>query len=137
MMDTLGWEKAMKRQQVILRAFQGSLTWVQAAEILGISDRQVRRLRKKYNKSDIKSLLDARRGPARNKIPTEFVDKICSLYRDQYFDFNVRHFYEKLVDEHQFKHCYSWLLYTLQKAKLVDYRTVHRLTTPHFQTSII
>src|SRR3972149_6652089 len=36
-------EGAMKVQEVILRAVDGRLKWYQAAEILGISDRQVRR----------------------------------------------------------------------------------------------
>ena len=26
------------------------------------------------------------------------VEQVLQLYRDQYFDFNVRHFYEKLRD---------------------------------------
>ena len=37
-------EQAMKVQELILRAIDGRLKWYQAAEILGISDRQIRRL---------------------------------------------------------------------------------------------
>jgi hypothetical protein len=36
-------ERAMKVQEVILRAMAKKLTWWQAAEIIGISDRQMRR----------------------------------------------------------------------------------------------
>ena len=38
-------ERAMKVQEVILRAIDGKLTWVQAADILGYSPRTIRRIR--------------------------------------------------------------------------------------------
>jgi hypothetical protein len=38
-------ERVMKVQEVILRAIDGRLKWYEAAEILGISDRQMRRFR--------------------------------------------------------------------------------------------
>ena len=41
-------ERAMKVQEVILRAIEGRLKWYQAAEILGISDRQMRRWKGRY-----------------------------------------------------------------------------------------
>ena len=37
------WERAMKVQEVILRAMGKRISWWQAAEILGISDRSMRR----------------------------------------------------------------------------------------------
>ena len=41
-------ERAMKVQEVILRAIAKRITWWQAAEIIGISDRQMRRWRERY-----------------------------------------------------------------------------------------
>ena len=38
-------ERAMKVQEVIMRALAGQLTWLQAADILGRSPRSIRRLR--------------------------------------------------------------------------------------------
>ena len=38
-------ERAMKVQEVIVRALAGKLTWLQAADILGRSPRSIRRLR--------------------------------------------------------------------------------------------
>jgi hypothetical protein len=40
-------ERAMKIQEVILRAMAKKITWWQAAEILGFSDRHLRRYVKK------------------------------------------------------------------------------------------
>jgi hypothetical protein len=42
------WERAMKVQEVILRALAKRITWWQAAEIIGISDRSMRRWRWRY-----------------------------------------------------------------------------------------
>ncbi len=41
-------ERMMKVQEVILRAMAKKITWWQAAEILGMSDRQMRRLHWRY-----------------------------------------------------------------------------------------
>jgi hypothetical protein len=43
-------ERAMKVQEVILRAIDGRLKWYEAAEILGISDRQMRRWKQRYER---------------------------------------------------------------------------------------
>ena len=42
------WERAMKVQEVILRALGKKITWWQAAEIIGLSDRSPRRWRGRY-----------------------------------------------------------------------------------------
>jgi hypothetical protein len=41
-------ERAMKLQEVLLRATSGKIKWWQAAELIGISERQMRRWRKRY-----------------------------------------------------------------------------------------
>jgi transposase-like protein len=43
--------RAMKVEEVLLRATAGKMTWNQAAEIIGIRDRQLRRWRKRYQAS--------------------------------------------------------------------------------------
>lgn len=57
-------ERAMKVQEVMLRAWAKKITWWQAAEILGISDRHLRRIREKYEEFGYFGLLDRRRGAA-------------------------------------------------------------------------
>ena len=42
------WERTVKVQDVILRAVAKRITWWQAAEILGISDRSMRRWKRRY-----------------------------------------------------------------------------------------
>ncbi|MGA9060717.1 MAG: helix-turn-helix domain-containing protein [Terracidiphilus sp.] len=54
-------ERAMKVEEVLLRASAGTIMWWQAAEMIGISDRQLRRWRKRYEVSGYDGLLDRRR----------------------------------------------------------------------------
>ena len=58
-------ERAMKVEEVILRAIARKITWWQAAEIIGISDRQMRRWRERYQEFGIRGLYDRRRGSHR------------------------------------------------------------------------
>jgi transposase-like protein len=86
-------ERAMKLQEVLLRATAGKIKWWQAAELMGISDRQMRRWRKRLEEQGPKSLLDRRRGtPSRRRVPKVRADEVLALYREKYFDLNVRHF---------------------------------------------
>ncbi len=55
-------ERAMKVQDVMLQAMAKKITWWQAAEILGISDRHTRRWRERYVEEGYNGLLDRRRG---------------------------------------------------------------------------
>src|SRR5256885_10638731 len=58
----MGRERAMKVQEVILRAMAKRITWWQAAEIVGISDRWMRRWRERYQEFGYDGLFDKRRG---------------------------------------------------------------------------
>jgi transposase len=123
-------ERAMKVQEVILRAIAKKLTWWQAAEILGISDRQMRRWRERYEESGYDGLFDRRCGkPSHKRVPVATVEQVLGLYRDRYFDLNVQHFHEKLGQEHGITLSYSWVKQALQGAGLVRRgrkRGVHR-----------
>ncbi len=55
-------ERAMKVQDVMLQAMAKKITWWQAAEILGISDRHMRRWRERYEQEGYNGLMDRRRG---------------------------------------------------------------------------
>src|SRR5947208_8859651 len=54
-------ERAMKVQEVIVRALDGKLTWLQAADILGRSPRSIRRMRWKFERYGYDGLFDRRR----------------------------------------------------------------------------
>src|SRR6516165_8945409 len=103
-------ERAMKVQEVILRALAKKITWWQAAEIIGISDRQMRRWRYRYEQFGFRGLFDRRQGkPSPKRVAMAMVERVLGLYRERYFDLNVRHFHEKLRSEHGIELSYSWV----------------------------
>ena len=124
----------MKVQEVILKAMAGSLKWSDAAEIIGISDRSLRRWRERYQEHGYDGLYDRRkRRPSPKRVPMEDAERVLQLYREKYFDFNVRHFHEKLVEEHGIRLSYTWVKLALQGAHLVDKqkrRGTHRRRRP-------
>src|SRR5215831_19068427 len=127
-------ERAMKLQEVILRAMAKKITWWQAAEILGFSDRHLRRIRERYEQFGYESLFDRRRNqPSPKRVPFAQVEKVLTLYREKYFDLNIRHFHEKLREQHEIDLSYTWVKTVLQGAGLVArqrQRGVHRKRRP-------
>jgi transposase len=110
-------ERAMKVQDVMLPAMAKKITWWQAGEILGITDRHMRRWRERYVEEGYNGLLDRRRGqPWRRRVPVATVEKVFALYREKYFDLNVQHFHEKLQAEHGIELSYTWVKQALQGA---------------------
>ena len=112
-------ERAMKVQDVMLQAMAKKITWWQAAEILGISDRHMRRWRERYVEEGYNGLLDRRRGqPSRRRVPVATVEKVFALYREKYFDLNGA-----LSREAAGRACielsYTWVKQALQGAGLV------------------
>jgi hypothetical protein len=52
-------------------------------------------------------------------VPLELAERVLALYREKYFDFNVRHFHEKLREQHGIRLSYTWVKRALQGAGLV------------------
>ena len=116
-------ERAMKLQDVMLRAMAKRITWYQGAEILGISCRQMQRWKTRFEHEGYEGLFDRRRGiPSPKRVPLETVETVLRLYQEQYFDFNVQHFHEKLQEEHNIQLSYTWVKQALQGAGLVKLR---------------
>jgi hypothetical protein len=62
-------------------------------------------------------------------VPIGTAEEVLRLYQEQYYDFNVRHFHEKLREEHDIHLSYTWVKGALQGAGLVKksrQRSVHR-----------
>ena len=113
-------ERAMKIKEVITRAMSGQINWLEAAEIIGITDRSMRRGRKRLSTGGYASLLDRRsRRPSAKRIEVAVVEKVLKLYREKYFDLNVKHFVEKLHGLEQIGLSYTWVKTVLQNAGLV------------------
>ena len=113
-------ERAMKVQEVILRAIDGKLTWVQAADILDYSPRTIRRIRWRLQHYGYDGLLDRRRQtPSPKRAPVAEVQRLLALYRERYLGFNVRHFHQLARRQHGVRFCYAFVKKALQTAGLV------------------
>jgi hypothetical protein len=94
----------------------------------------MRRWRERYEEGGYDGLFDRRKGkPSPKRLPVAVVEQVLGLYRDRYFDLNVRHFHEKLQSEHEIELSYTWVKLALQGAGLVTRgrkRGVHRKRRP-------
>ncbi len=111
----------MTRKEIILKAMEGKLTWLAAADILGITPRHMGRLKAKVEADGFGMLRDQRAGtPRRKRIPAKVVKEILRLKRDIYADFSVQHFHEFLLERHKLTIGYTWTKLLLQEAGLAE-----------------
>src|SRR6202050_3869516 len=116
-------ERMMKVQDVLLKAMAKKITWWAAAEIIGVSDRTMRRWRERMEEGGYAGLADRRKGkPSAQRIPVKTVEEGLGLYKETYYDLNIRHFHEKLGEEHAIQISYTWVQKALQGAGLVAKR---------------
>ena len=127
-------ERIMKVQEVILRAVAGKMSWLEAAEILRWSPRTLRRWRWRYEQYGYDGLFDRRkRRPSPKRVPLKLAERVLRLYRERYSGFNVKHFHDKLKEEHGVVLSYQWVKVALQTAGLVPKgarHEKHRLRRP-------
>jgi len=122
-------ERMMKVQDVLLKAMAKKLSWWAAAEILGVTDRTMRRWRERMQKDGYSGLADRRKGkPSAKRVPLAVAEEVLRLYQEVYWDLNIRHFHEKLREEHEIRLSYTWVQKALQGAGLVARR---RKRGPH------
>lgn len=127
------WVKAMKAQEVLGKAVRGEMKWYQAAAVLGVSPRQLRRMAERWREQGQKGLFDRRCTTSPKRASADEVETVLRLYREQYFDFNVKHFHQMLVERHQLRRGYTWTKGVLQTAGLVERtrkRGTHRRRRP-------
>jgi transposase len=73
-------ERVMKIQ-VILKAMAGKLKWWEAAEIIGVTDRTVRRWRKQYEEHGYSGLCDYRKRSPTKRVPVADLEKVRRVDR--------------------------------------------------------
>src|SRR5258706_1763583 len=109
----------MKTQDVLLKAMAKKISWLSAAEIIGVTPRTMRRWRARLAEHGYDGLRDRRRGkPSQKRVPLATCEQVLELYQTRYYDFNVKHFHEKLNEEHGIQLSYTWVNRALQGAGL-------------------
>lgn len=113
--------RQMTRKEIILKAINKKITWIQAADILGITARHMRRIKTVYERIGYGGLRDHRHGrPYRRRIPLETIQELCRLKQEVYSDFSAQHFYEYVRDHHKIDISYNWTRLVLQEAGIIE-----------------
>ena len=126
--------RMQKFRDVLSRWERKELSGWEAGELLGMSERQFRRYRDRYEEDGLAGLLDRRLGKASAKrVPVDELAWMLDRYRTDYLGWNVKHFHEHLQQRHSFRWGYTWVKTQLHAAGLVDRakrRGAHRRKRP-------
>jgi transposase len=123
-----------KFRDVLSRWERRELSAMEAGELLGCSERQFRRYRRRFEEEGLAGLADKRLGKAsERRVPVDEVNWMLNEYRTRYLGWNVKHFHEHLQKRHGFGWGYSWTKTQLHTAGLVERakrRGAHRRKRP-------
>jgi hypothetical protein len=125
----------MERFSEIYDDYAGErLSGIEAARILGCSERHFLRLRDRYADDGLEGLRDRRVGRVSSRRASdEDVEAVSQLYRDRYKGFSVRHFYEYARRCHALQWSYSWTRIALTRTGAITPSSrggPHRLRRP-------
>jgi transposase len=96
--------REITRLEVMQRLKEKRLTQKEAAGMLGISTRQVKRLWRAYRKRGAPGLVSKRRGkPSNNRLDAGVAQQALDLIKERYADFGPTLAHEKLTEVHQLK----------------------------------
>jgi transposase len=97
------------------------LDCTEAGELLGMSERQFRRLRDRYDDEGTAGILDRRLGKASpRRVPEADIAWVVSEYKSRYIGFTVKHFHEKMLASPRFTWGYTWTKSVLQSHGLLS-----------------
>lgn len=126
--------RRMRFEDLLARHERGELSQLEAAEVLGISERSFRRWRDRLRDEGPSGLADRRLGrPSDRRASVAELSRMLDLYRGSYQDFTVKHFHEQLLKRHNYKLGYTVTKVHLQRAGLVrpaPKRSAHRKKRP-------
>ena len=123
----------MRFADVLGRTEGSDLSQMEAAELLGVSERTFRRWRDRYREEGSAGLGDRRLRPSLRRAPKAEIERMLGLYRDLYRGFTVKHFHEQLGKRHNYTLGYTVTKLHLHRAGLVTparTRSAHRKKRP-------
>jgi len=126
--------RMLKLRDVLGRVEAGGLSQLEAAELLGMSERSFRRWSRRFEADGEEGLLDRRLGRRSGRaVPDDEAERLERLYRERYAGFTAKHFHEHLVRDHGFRWGYTWTKTYLQGRGLLakaPRRGAHRRKRP-------
>jgi transposase len=92
-------QREIQKLEILNEVRAGGRTQVSAAQALGVSDRWVRSLLSRLERRGARSLVHGNRGRRSfHRIPDAARERIASLYRTKYAEFNLNHFSDMLQE---------------------------------------
>jgi transposase len=125
--------RRMRFEDILGRSERSELSQMEAAELLGISERTFRRWRDRHRESGLAGLDDRRLAPSLRRAPAAEIERMLGLYRDLYRGFTVQHFHEQLRKRHNYTLGYTVTKLHLHREGLVQgakSRSAHRKKRP-------
>ena len=126
--------RMLKLKDVFGRWDEGDLSQLEAAELLGMSERTFRRWVRRFDEEGDDGLVDRRLGRRSGRaVPDDVAEEVERLYRERYAGFTAKHFHEHLVRQHEFRWGYTWTKAYLQNRGLLakaPRRGAHRRKRP-------
>ena len=94
-------EREQYRYEVIIRLIQGKLVNDQAAQMLGVSSRQVTRIRKAVQHTGVEGIIHKLKNrPSNHRIAPVMKQKVLETIKTRYYDFKPGFATEKLQERH-------------------------------------
>jgi len=126
--------RRMRFEALLQRHERDELSQIEAAEMLGVSERTFRRWRDRLRDEGPEGLVDRRIGkPSSRRAAEDEILRMLGLWRERYADFTVKHFHEQLVKRHDYKLGYTVTKLHLHRSGLVKpapRRSAHRKKRP-------
>ena len=125
--------RRMRFEDVLGRSERSELSQMEAAELLGISERTFRRWRGRHREAGLCGLADRRLEPSPRRAPVAEIERMLGLYRELYRGFTVKHFHEQLSKRRGYTLGYTVTKLHLYRAGLVTpatTRSAHRKKRP-------
>jgi len=125
--------RRMRFEDLLGRTERSELSQMEAAELLGISERTFRRWRDRYREEGSMGLSDRRLRPSLRRAPKAEIERMLGLYGELYRGFTVKHFHEQLCKRHNYTLGYTVTKLHLHRAGLVTparSRSAHRKKRP-------
>lgn len=99
---------------------EGRLSQLEAARLLGVCERTLRRQIDRYDAGGMEGLIDKRLSQLSHlRAPVDEVLRLVDLYRSDYSGWNAKHFHTWYTRQHDGRRSYTWVKLRLQQAGVI------------------
>ena len=125
-------KKEQRKNDILIKYINKEISIHDITKLLGITDRQVRRIKADYLRNGISSIPHKNKYLIpHNKTDSDLIDKIIDLYKEYYFGWNFRHFNDILKSKYNIFVSHSFIYNSFTKVGIISPRCKKKNRTPH------